>query len=33
MIDLQQGEQIAAMYVSFVSTSLTNNQISDYLTG
>ncbi|MGE4366922.1 efflux RND transporter permease subunit [Thermomonas sp.] len=32
VIDLQQGEQIAAMYVSFASTSLTNNQISDYLT-
>ena len=32
VIDLQQGEQIAAMYVSFASNTLTNNQITDYLT-
>ena len=32
MIDLQQGEQIAAMYVSFASETLDNNQITDYLT-
>ena len=32
VIELQQGEQIAAMYVSFASDSLNNNQITDYLT-
>ena len=32
VIDLQQGEQIAAMYVSFASETLDNNQITDYLT-
>ena len=32
VIDLQQGEQIAAMYVSFASELLDNNQITDYLT-
>ena len=32
VIDLQQGEQIAAMYVSFASDVLNNNQITDYLT-
>ncbi|WP_028840104.1 efflux RND transporter permease subunit [Thermomonas fusca] len=32
VIDLQQGEQIAAMYVSFASQTLDNNQITDYLT-
>ena len=32
VIDLQQGQQIAAMYVSFASESLDNNQITDYLT-
>lgn len=32
VIDLQQGEQIAAMYVSFASDTLNNNQITDYLT-
>ncbi|MBV2208719.1 MAG: efflux RND transporter permease subunit [Thermomonas sp.] len=32
VIDLQQGEQIAAMYVSFASNTLSNNQITDYLT-
>ncbi|WP_256646180.1 efflux RND transporter permease subunit [Thermomonas paludicola] len=32
VIDLQQGESIAAMYVSFSSDTLTANQISDYLT-
>jgi multidrug efflux pump len=31
VIDLQQGEQIAAMYVSFASEQLDNNQITDYL--
>ncbi len=31
VIDLQQGEQIAAMYVSFASELLDNNQITDYL--
>jgi multidrug efflux pump len=31
VIDLQQGQQIAAMYVSFASTTLDNNQITDYL--
>ncbi len=31
VIDLQQGEQIAAMYVSFASDRLNNNQITDYL--
>ena len=32
VIELQQGEQIAAMYVSFASERLTTNQITDYLT-
>ncbi|WP_298577312.1 efflux RND transporter permease subunit [uncultured Luteimonas sp.] len=32
VIDLQQGQQIAAMYVSFASQTLDNNQITDYLT-
>ena len=32
VIDLQQGQQIAAMYVSFASEVLNNNQITDYLT-
>ncbi|WP_149194277.1 efflux RND transporter permease subunit [Luteimonas suaedae] len=32
VIDLQQGQQIAAMYVSFASDRLNNNQITDYLT-
>ncbi len=32
VIDLQQGEQIAAMYVSFSSNTLSNNQLTDYLT-
>ena len=32
VIDLQQGQQIAAMYVSFASETLDNNQITDYLT-
>ncbi|RZA21829.1 MAG: multidrug efflux protein [Lysobacteraceae bacterium] len=32
VIDLQQGQQIAAMYVSFASDTLDNNQITDYLT-
>jgi len=31
VIDLQQGQQIAAMYVSFASEQLNNNQITDYL--
>ncbi|WP_457096803.1 efflux RND transporter permease subunit [Lysobacter sp. P5_B9] len=31
VIELQQGEQIAAMYLSFDSTLLDNNQITDYL--
>jgi Cation/multidrug efflux pump len=31
VIDLQQGHQIAAMYVSFSSDRLDNNQITDYL--
>ncbi|MDZ3823501.1 MAG: efflux RND transporter permease subunit, partial [Pseudoxanthomonas sp.] len=31
VIELQQGEQIAAMYLSFSSGILTNNQITDYL--
>ncbi|MCR6664393.1 MAG: efflux RND transporter permease subunit [Luteimonas sp.] len=31
VIDLQQGQQIAAMYVSFASELLTDNQITDYL--
>ncbi|GAB3514097.1 efflux RND transporter permease subunit [Pseudoxanthomonas daejeonensis] len=31
VIDLQQGQQIAAMYVSFASDQLNNNQITDYL--
>ena len=32
VIDLQQGQQIAAMYLSFASKTLDNNQITDYLT-
>ncbi|MFC3550357.1 efflux RND transporter permease subunit [Lysobacter cavernae] len=32
VIELQQGQQIAAMYVSFASEVLDNNQITDYLT-
>ena len=32
IIDLQQGQQVAAMYVSFASETLNNNQITDYLT-
>ncbi len=32
VIDLQQGQQFAAMYVSFASDTLDNNQITDYLT-
>lgn len=32
VIDLQQGAQFAAMYVSFASDVLNNNQITDYLT-
>ena len=32
VIDLQQGQQFAAMYVSFASETLDNNQITDYLT-
>jgi multidrug efflux pump len=32
VIDLRQGQQIAAMYVSFASELLDNNQITDYLT-
>lgn len=32
VIDLQQGQQFAAMYVSFSSDVLDNNQITDYLT-
>ncbi|TKR30591.1 multidrug efflux protein [Luteimonas gilva] len=32
VIDLQQGQQIAAMYVSFASDTLNNNQITDYIT-
>ncbi|AWV08528.1 efflux RND transporter permease subunit [Marilutibacter maris] len=32
VIDLQQGQQIAAMYLSFASETLNNNQITDYLT-
>jgi len=32
VIELQQGEQIAAMYVSFASERLSTNQITDYLT-
>src|SRR5690606_24452640 len=31
VIELQQGQQIAAMYVSFASERLDNNQITDYL--
>ena len=30
VIDLQQGQQIAAMYVSFASERLNNNQITDF---
>jgi multidrug efflux pump len=32
VIDLQQGQQFAAMYVSFSSDTLDNSQITDYLT-
>lgn len=32
VVELQVGEQIAAMYVSFASDVLDNNQITDYLT-
>jgi len=32
VIELQQGQQIAAMYLSFASKTLDNNQITDYLT-
>ena len=32
VIDLQQGQQFAAMYVSFASQTLDNSQITDYLT-
>jgi multidrug efflux pump len=32
VIDLQQGQQFAAMYVSFSSETLDNSQITDYLT-
>ena len=32
VIDLQQGQQFAAMYVSFASETLDNSQITDYLT-
>ena len=32
VLDLQQGQQIAAMYVSLASDTLDNNQITDYLT-
>ncbi len=32
VIDLQQGQQVAAMYVSFASELLNDNQITDYLT-
>lgn len=32
VIDLQQGQQIAALYMSFASEALNNNQITDYLT-
>ncbi|HOZ24323.1 MAG TPA: efflux RND transporter permease subunit, partial [Thermomonas sp.] len=32
VIDLQQGQQIAAMYVSLASETLDNNQITDYIT-
>ena len=32
VIDLQQGQQVAAMYVSFASERLSDNQITDYLT-
>ncbi len=32
VIDLQQGETIAAMYLSFASDTLTSNQIADYVT-
>ncbi len=31
VIDLQQGQQIAAMYVSFASDQLDNHQVTDYL--
>ena len=32
VIELQQGQQVAAMYVSFASERLDDNQITDYLT-
>lgn len=32
VIDLQQGESIAAMYIAFSSNTLDNTQINDYLT-
>ncbi|MFB9067658.1 efflux RND transporter permease subunit [Pseudofulvimonas gallinarii] len=32
VIELQQGQQVAAMYVSFASDRLNDNQITDYLT-
>jgi len=32
VLDLQQGQQFAAMYVSFASETLDNSQITDYLT-
>ncbi|WP_297833156.1 efflux RND transporter permease subunit [Thermomonas sp.] len=32
VIDLQQGESIAAMYIAFSSDTLDNTQITDYLT-
>ena len=32
VIDLQQGQQVAAMYVSFASQRLSDNQLTDYLT-
>src|SRR5688500_18892119 len=32
VIDLQQGQQIGAVYLSFASDTLDNNQITDYLT-
>jgi len=32
VIELQQGQQVAAMYLSFASDRLNDNQITDYLT-
>ncbi len=32
VIDLQQGQQIGAMYMSFASDRLSDNEITDYLT-